>query len=268
MLLPLLTITYVVLHLAARSGGIENIGHTIIPLLIVVCSLLLDSVTLVFFTAFEILGVAGMLAIRYFVLRAERFSMNDMGDLFIFALTCAIAALVGRMLSVRIQKGFRSVCASESRYRRIFENIQDVYYELRRDGTLLELSPSGTGLFGAPREYLIGRSLAPFVVNRSEFDGLLAAVHAHGRVSNRELTIRDSSEKLVYLLVNASLQTGPENGEERIIGSIRDITERRRAEEALRESESRLLLALEATGAGTFDFYPQLGKLRDNPIIK
>ena len=53
-LLPLLTITYVVQHLAARSGGIENIGHTIIPLLVVVSSLLLDSVTLVFFTAFEI----------------------------------------------------------------------------------------------------------------------------------------------------------------------------------------------------------------------
>jgi PAS domain S-box-containing protein len=72
----------------------------------------------------------------------------------------------------------------------------------------------------------------------------------------------------VYLLVSASLQTVPENGEEKIIGSIRDITERRRAEEDLRESESRLLLALEATGAGTFDFYPRLGKLVCSDITK
>jgi hypothetical protein len=93
MLHPLLTITYVVQHLAARSDGIQNIGHAIIPLLIVMCSLLLDGLTLVIFTVAEILAVAGMLSIRYFVLQAERFSMNDMGDLFIFALTCATAAL-------------------------------------------------------------------------------------------------------------------------------------------------------------------------------
>ena len=31
---------------------------------------------------------------------------------------------------------------SESRYRRIFENVQDVYYEMRTDGILLELSPA------------------------------------------------------------------------------------------------------------------------------
>jgi hypothetical protein len=76
-MLPLLTISYVVLHLAARSEGIQNIGHAIIPVLIVMCSLLLDGVTLAIFTAGEILAVAGMLAIRYFVLRVERFSLND-----------------------------------------------------------------------------------------------------------------------------------------------------------------------------------------------
>ena len=72
---------------------------------------------------------------------------------------------------------------------------------------------------------------------RSEFDALRAAVRAHGRVSNRELVIRDSGAALRHVLVNASLQTGPRAGEERVIGSIRDITERKRAEEALRESE-------------------------------
>ena len=74
MMLPLVTISY------------ENIGHAIIPLLIVMCSLLLDTLTLVIFTAGEILAIAGMLTIRCFVLRVERFSLNDMGDLFIFAL--------------------------------------------------------------------------------------------------------------------------------------------------------------------------------------
>ena len=49
-----------------------------------------------------------------------------MGDLFIFAVTCAGAALVGRLLAVRIEEGFRLLRASESRYHGIFENVQDV----------------------------------------------------------------------------------------------------------------------------------------------
>ena len=67
------------------------------------------------------------------------------------------------------------------------------------------------------RAYVItsaGQSLAPFVVNQSDLATLLAAVRTHGRVSNQELTIRDSRERLVHLLVNASLQTGPETGTE------------------------------------------------------
>jgi PAS domain S-box-containing protein len=254
LLLVLLGITYAVMHAAARNSGIENIGLAILPVLIVVSGLLLDRLIIVVFTATAIFATSGMLAIRYFVLRAERFSTNDMGDLFIFTLTCATAALVGRLFAQRIKKDFRQVRESESRYRRIFESVQDVYYEMRTDGTLLELSPACAALFGVPREEMIGCPLAPFCVNRSEFDALLAALRTHGRVSNREVVIRDSGAELRYVLVNASLRS--ESGEERVIGSVREITDRKRVEDPLRESEARLRLALDATGAGTFDFYP------------
>jgi two-component system cell cycle sensor histidine kinase/response regulator CckA len=244
MMLPLLTIIYAVLHLAARSDGIQNIGLAILPVLIMVGSLVLRRRMLVLFTAGIILSVAGMLAVRYFVLRAERFSTNDMGDVLIFALTCATSALLGRLLVSRIQEGFRLVHDGESRYRRIFENVQDVYYEMNTGGVLLELSPASSTLFGAPREAMVGSPLAEFCADRSEFDALLAAIRTEGRVSNCELVVRDCHGELRTALVNASVQNGPKAGEERVIGSIRDITDRKHLEEELRRHAEELQNAL------------------------
>jgi hypothetical protein len=107
LLFVLLGIIYVVMHAAARASGIENIGLAILPVLIVVTGLLLDRLTIVIFTATAIVATSGMLAIRYFVLRAERYSANDMGDLFIFTLTCATAALVARLFAQRIQEDLK-----------------------------------------------------------------------------------------------------------------------------------------------------------------
>lgn len=231
MLLALLGITYAVMHAAARNDGINSIGLSVLSVLMVLGGLLLDRVKLIFVIAAATSVTLGMLAIRYFVLRKKEYSTNDMGDFFILALTCAVAALVGRLLAVRIKQALRLIRDSEARYRRIFENVQDVYYEMGIDGILLEVSPASAALFGVSREAMIGLPLAPFCVNTSEFDALLAALRTHGRVSNCELVIRDSRAALRHVLVNASLQTGSKAGDDRVIGSIRDITERKQSEE-------------------------------------
>ena len=41
-----------------------------------------------------------------------------------------------------IRKKERALQEGEDKYRRIFENIQDVYYEVAMDGTFVEISPS------------------------------------------------------------------------------------------------------------------------------
>jgi PAS domain S-box-containing protein len=231
MFLALVGISYAVMHAAARNDGINNIGLLIFPVLIVLGGLLLEGVAVILFTAGVVLVTLGMLAIRYFVLRMEEYNRNDIGDFFVFALICAVAALAGRLLAVRVKEGFRSIRESETRYRRIFESVQDVYYEMDIDGILLEVSPASAEMFGVPREKMIGQSLASHCAMGSELDAMLAAVRTEGQVLNRELVIRDSRATLRHFLINASLQTGPSNGEERVIGSIRDITELKQSEE-------------------------------------
>src|SRR5436190_3475331 len=186
LLLALAGLGYCVLHAAAWNDGMQNIGLAAIPVLIIIGSLVLNRWMFVVLCAAAVLATAGMLAIRYYVLRREQYNSGDAGDFVIFVAVCATAAVVGRLLSSRIHEGFHSLRASERRYRRIFENIQDVYYEMRPDGVLLELSPSGA-LFGAPRETMIGRSLAGVCADPSEFNELIADVLRRRLVFNREL---------------------------------------------------------------------------------
>jgi PAS domain S-box-containing protein len=156
MMLAWLGVLYAVMHAAARSDGIQNIGLVFVPVLIVVASLLLDRRLLVLFTAVAILATCGMLAIRYFVLREEPYSTNDMGDLFIFAVICAMAALLGRLLVSRIKEGFQKVRASEGRYRDISEQLRRRAEELQK---IMDVAPVALFVAKDPecREVVINR---------------------------------------------------------------------------------------------------------------
>ena len=267
-LLTLVAVGYSVMHTSVKGDGMQSIGLVTTPVLIVMASLLLGGRMSMLYCAAAILATATMLAIRYSVLRLESYSKNDLGDFFIFAVICVTTAVLGRLLSTRIQDGIRQIRASEVRYRRIFENVQDVYCEMRPDGTLLELNPAAAQVFGIPRESMIDRALGAFCADAAEFDTLVAEVAARRSVANRELIVRHASGEDVPVLVNATIQDADSEGGERIIASLHDIAEWRRTEEALRSSETRVRLAADAIGVGTFDFYPQSEKLIWSDVTK
>jgi PAS domain S-box-containing protein len=129
---------------------------------------------------------------------------------------------------------------SEERYRRIFENIQDIYYEVGLDGTILEISPSIERYSPFRREDLIGRSINEFYADPSQRDAFLRQIRERGSVHDFEIQLRDSVGALLTCAITAAILPGSDALPPRIVGSMRDITTRKQAEQALKEREEEL----------------------------
>ncbi|MDZ7370504.1 MAG: PAS domain S-box protein [candidate division KSB1 bacterium] len=137
---------------------------------------------------------------------------------------------------------------SEEKYRGIFENIQDVYFECDLEGNLLEISPSIAVLSKGyyTREELIGRSLFDFTEGDILYifrDLLLKG----GQIADLEILLRNKDGSLIPCAVTVAVRIDTVTGAKKIVGSVRDITERKKAEELLRrelEIKRRLLQEL------------------------
>ncbi len=149
--------------------------------------------------------------------------------------------LIGSIFDITLRKKFEAQLRnSEARYRRIFENIQDIYYEVGLDGTILEISPSIEKYVPFKREDLIGRSIYEFYVDKSRRKDFLQEIKEKGYVRDFEIQLRDHQGALLTCSIAASILPGDGKIPRRIVGSLRDISERKRAEETLSQSEEEL----------------------------
>ena len=131
---------------------------------------------------------------------------------------------------------------SEERYRRIFENLQDVYYEAGMDGTILEVSPSINKFSLYERKELIGKSLFDIYTDPKERNEFVELILDKGIVNDYEINLKDKDGSQHPCSITTLLMRDSQGTPVRLIGSMRDISERKQAEEALRESEERYRL--------------------------
>jgi len=125
---------------------------------------------------------------------------------------------------------------SENKYRKIFENIQDIFYQTDINGTIVEISPSIGRYAGFSREELIGRPVTDVYVNPGLRDELIKMIHQHGEVVDYELVLQDKHSNTIYTSTNSHFMYDPAGNITGIEGSLRDITARKKVEIALKES--------------------------------
>ena len=125
---------------------------------------------------------------------------------------------------------------SEKKYKKIFENIQDIFYQTDLSGTIIEISPSIHRYAGFKREELIGKPVIYVYSNPEKRDALVKAIMEKGEVIDYEVVLKDKFGNEFYTSTNSHLLYDNHGNIIGIEGSLRDISERKKTEIALKES--------------------------------
>ncbi|GEM_PF-1215587 len=172
-------------------------------------------------------------------------------------------------LERRVQARTEELWESEERYRTLFEESRDAIFIRSMAGKIVDVNQATLDLFGFTREVAIGSDVSEMVINDEEqarFNQTLAEV---GSVNNFEQRLRRRDGTEIDCLVTAILRRDQQGDRIEVQGIIRDITERIRAEQELKESheaerrlaeESALLAEIGKTITATLNIDEVYGK--------
>ncbi len=151
----------------------------------------------------------------------------------------------GTVLDITERKRIDDALAdSERRYRAIFETMPDPLFIMSFDGVIRDANPAACLTYGYTRDEFTGLPVEKMIDPQS-FPHLAAAIEAveQGRSFHTEcLDIRKDGTRFP---VDVKISAFVSHGEPVMLSAVRDITERKRMEEALRRSRTQLSDILE-----------------------
>jgi PAS domain S-box-containing protein len=257
--------------LISTGQGIHDLGIVVFPLVIIASHVLFGRRLATTFTALAVTLSTGVaLAEALGVLRTELSHATRFEEVVLVALLMSATGYVVRLLVDSLYEGLARAHMHEQSYREVFNATSEgIYVHDAKTGIILDVNDGAAALSGFTREELIGRPLQTFDAP-GDFSPDLAVSRIEGAAGAGTQTFewfgrrKDGSEAWVEV----SLRATSIQGEPRVLAVVRDIDERRRMQERLRESEK-----LEAVGrlAGgiAHDFNNQLtGILANASLIR
>jgi PAS domain S-box-containing protein len=140
---------------------------------------------------------------------------------------------------------------SEEKFSRVFHTTPDsITITTLRNGKYVDVNEGFTTMTGYRPEEAIGKTSGDLDIwaDKADREKLIRAVQANGEVTGLDASFRRRNGTQVYALLSAKIILIEQ--EECLLLIARDVTERRRAEEALRESEERFRSVFEHAAVG------------------
>ncbi len=138
-----------------------------------------------------------------------------------------------------VEKRTKALSASEYKYRKIFEVSKDMILVTTKDGTIVNLNPSGYHLLGMDmqNDQIEDRNIQKFLTEAEAWPRIIASVEKEGAVDNVELEVvtADGTHKRILLGGSVDDETGSD--EDIIHFLVKDIQKRKAMEEQLAQAD-------------------------------
>jgi PAS domain S-box-containing protein len=151
----------------------------------------------------------------------------------------------------------KAIIENEFKYKKMFENVRDVFYRTDLNGILTEISPSIKRYSKYVHSDIIGQPIENFYVNPEDRKLLIKEISEKGEALDFEILLKGTDNQQVWSSVNAHFTYDETDKVSGVEGTIRDLTERKKAEELLRQSETKYRNLIETMPDGVYRSTPE-----------
>jgi len=148
------------------------------------------------------------------------------------------------------KKAENALLESETKYRSIVENMIDGYYRSDEEGNTILISPSASRIIGFSEKEIIGKKISSFYAQARDREKFINEIQKEGSVVNFTAEFKKKGSKNISIETNSRMYYDEEGNYNGIEGTFRDITNRKKMENSLRESEEKYRKLIETTAEG------------------
>jgi PAS domain S-box-containing protein len=162
--------------------------------------------------------------------------------------------------AIEREKLNQALAQAEEENRSVIDAVTDIIFETSTDGNILFLNATWQKITGFSTERSLGRNLFDMLYmqdqaeQKSNFDMLVKGQKQAYRAFTR-LRTAEGNFRAVEMSVSMIRQDA--NKELRVVGTITDVEERRRAERALSEAEKKYRAIVENSASGIYQVTPE-----------